>query len=868
MKKINLLLLSITCALLLSCNVDADNETPIIEKITMEDVTLPKGFSISKLYEPTEHEQGSWVSITKDDKGNFYASDQYGSIYKSRLTKSGEKDVLDIQKLDINIGLAQGLLYHNTELFALVNSGDKKIPSGLYKIIDSNGDGELDTVKTLKTVNGRGEHGPHNIVLAPDGQSMYMVFGNHTDIPDDVRGAVPEVWDEDNLLPVIKDPSGHANSRKAPGGWVAQTDFEGKEWTLITVGTRNTYDIAFNRDDELFGFDSDMEYDLGMPWYRPIRLNHMTSGADFGWRTGTGKFRDFYPDNLSSIANLGQGSPTGLLDGRGLKFPAYYQKGLYVFDWSYGTMYHAKLTPNGSSFDAEVTEFISGVPLPITNGVVGDDGAFYFLTGGRRLESALYRVTYEGELPSEVLELKERSSGKKQRELRQELEALHAVPSVDKISFIVKNLDHGDRTIRFSARIALEHLDYKHWKDEIKKDNSSEVSVGLALAIARHGNDAARNEALNTLLEIDWQGLENSKKLDFIRGIDLLLLRMDGTLSNDLQGKIKESLLPAYLAGSEALNMELGKILSYLQVEEVVELTLNEMETNTSMEGMKELYLSGDISNRSEQYGKDVENMLANMPNQRNISYAMSLSAVEKGWSTSTRERYFKWFGDALQKAGGKQYLNFIRAIQKTALANVPEKEQEYLSELTEIAAALRPDYMKDVKQPQGPGIDYTVELLMSAYEKNYKNANFENGENLFKASLCISCHSMNGAGGSTGPELTQIGTRFTVGAIGEAIVNPSGTIGDRYQYSNYHMKNGSVVTGIKVDEDDKNIEVSISAFAADVTTKVRKDRLESIELSKVSPMPAGLVNRLNEQEITDLIAYMLSGGNKNKMKK
>ena len=81
-------------------------------------------------------------------------------------------------------------------------------------------------------------------------------------------------------------------------------------------------------------------------------------------------------------------------------------------------------------------------------------------------------------------------------------------------------------------------------------------------------------------------------------------------------------------------------------------------------------------------------------------------------------------------------------------------------------------------------------------------------------------------------------------------------------------MKNGSVITGIEVDEDDKNIEVSISAFAADVTSKVRKDRLESVELSKVSPMPAGLVNRLNELEITDLIAYMLSGGNQKKMKK
>ena len=138
----------------------------------------------------------------------------------------------------------------------------------------------------------------------------------------------------------------------------------------------------------------------------------------------------------------------------------------------------------------------------------------------------------------------------------------------------------------------------------------------------------------------------------------------------------------------------------------------------------------------------------------------------------------------------------------------------------------------------------------------------------MFRASLCISCHSMNAEGGSSGPELTQIGSRFSVGAIGEAIINPSGTISDRYQYSNYHMEDGSVITGIEMNEDEKNIEVSISAFASDVTVNVRKDRLENVELSKISSMPAGLVNRLNEQEITDLIMYMLSGGNQNNMKK
>jgi len=195
----NLLLLFIICS---SCGLETNNEYPIIEKVTVNDITLPKGFTISKLYEPTDNEQGSWVSFAKDDKGSFYASDQFGSIYKATIKKSNGKDSLYVKELNLNVGLAQGLLFHNNELFALVNSYDDKIKSGLYKIIDSNDDGELDTVKTLKTVIGNGEHGPHSIELSPDRKSMYMVFGNHTDIPNDVHGRVPEVWGEDNLLPV------------------------------------------------------------------------------------------------------------------------------------------------------------------------------------------------------------------------------------------------------------------------------------------------------------------------------------------------------------------------------------------------------------------------------------------------------------------------------------------------------------------------------------------------------------------------------------------------------------------------------------------------------------------------------------------
>ncbi len=343
-------------------------------------------------------------------------------------------------------------------------------------------------------------------------ESLYLVLGNHTDIPEDLESTIPKNWSEDNLLPVIKDPSGHANDRKAPGGWVVKTDFEGKDWTILSVGLRNTYDIAFNNDGELFAFDSDMEYDMGMPWYRPIRLCHLTSGSDFGWRTGTGKFAPEYPDNLPGIANLGQGSPTGLLNGNGLKFPVYYQNGLYLFDWSYGTVYFANLKPEGSSYTAEVSEFLSGVPLPLTNGVVGNDGALYFLTGGRRLESALYKVTYTGTRANEVQELSENNIGKKERTLRKKIEAFQIKKDAGQIDFLIENLNNEDRFVRYASRVALENQDVNIWKYKIAKSKDALRQTAIAIAIAHQGQNNDRIMALKTLLETDCKTLNATEK--------------------------------------------------------------------------------------------------------------------------------------------------------------------------------------------------------------------------------------------------------------------------------------------------------------------------------------------------------------------
>ncbi len=66
------------------------------------------------------------------------------------------------------------------------------------------------------------------------------------------------------------------------------------------------------------------------------------------------------------VADVGAGSPTGVAFGTGAKFPAKYQRALFVGDWSYGNVYAVHLTPIGGTYTGTVEPFLSGVPLPVT----------------------------------------------------------------------------------------------------------------------------------------------------------------------------------------------------------------------------------------------------------------------------------------------------------------------------------------------------------------------------------------------------------------------------------------------------------------------------------------------------------------------
>ena len=845
----------------------------------LDKLKLPDGFVAELLYSPGENEQGSWVAMTFDDKGRMITSDQYGFLYRLELPPIGSDSTIKpkVEKLQIGnvadslvgMGYAQGLLYAFNSLYVVVNNDPNEnfgLPTGLYRIQDLDGNDQFETVTQLKELKGeQGEHGPHSLKLTPDGKGIYLIAGNHVDVPEMNHYRLPRVWQEDNLFPLIKDPRGHANDRKAPGGWLARIDPEGKDWELISAGYRNTFDFDYNEVGDIFGYDSDMEWDFGMPWYRPTRIAHLTSGSEYGWRTGNSKWSPNYPDNLPATLNIGQGSPTNVMFGAKANFPSKYKKALYAFDWSFGIIYAIHLTPKGATYEASAEEFISGAPLPLTDGTIGPDGALYFATGGRRLESDLYRVYYKGELDTHT-PLKE-ADLPQEAKLRRELEQFHAKgASAAGLEKAWSNLNHPDRFVQYAARVAVEHQPVATWNAKALAEKNPTSKIQAILALAHQGTDADAAGMLTSLMQLDYAALSATDKQNILRTIEVILARYDkGAAASKAQ--LVAYLDPHYPADDNLLNRSLSILLVHLDAPSAVGKTLALLkDAKDDPNYQKTFTASSDLIFRNPQYGLDIANMLANVPPAQATFYATVLGGADKGWTAAQRDEYFGWIKNALTAyKGGRSYVGFLDRARKMALASVDKADFEKYDELSggKLLTESGNDIVNSGAQPEGPGRRWTVEEAEPLIA-NLVGRDLVKGKAMYAASLCQSCHTMQGAGGAIGPDLSQLGTRFSPKDILVATLDPNATISDQYHSSVLELKAGGSLVGKITDEDAQNYYLSQNPFAPADIKKVPKNTVSLKKNSDISIMMPGLVNRLNEEELKDLMAYLISGGNAN----
>lgn len=860
-----------------SCNQSGSGKKEVDTKIGK--LKLPSGFHAEHLYSPGENKQGSWVAMTFDDKGRMIACDQYGSLYRITIPPIGSdtaKSKVSVEKLEIKIagdtskmkiGFAHGLLYAFNSLYVMVNDeGDTTLArkSGLYRVQDTDHDDQYDKITLLKSLEGRGEHGPHTVVLSPDKKSLYVIAGNFTKIPamDDYKSP-PPVRQIDNLLPLIRDPNGHDNTVNTHGGWIAHIDSIGSHWELISSGFRNPFDLTFNDAGDMFTFDSDMEWDFGLPWYRPIRICQVTSGSEFGWRPGTDKWSPAFPDNLPPVLNIGQGSPTSFFSGQNARFPEKYRKSLFAFDWSFGIIYAIQLDPDGASYKAKGEEFISGSPLPLTDGLIGPDGALYFLTGGRKLESDLYRVYY-GDNTENTEKLAEVKLNEEQN-IRRKLEEYHGQPKAGAINFAWPYLKHSDRFIRFAARIAVENQPVSQWKERALNEKDPVILTQAIIALARQGNTNLKDQALKSLMNVNYAQLSESQQIDFVRAFELVLSRM-GLPDANIKAQVAAYLNPQYPAKTNELNRELSKVLIYVEAPQAIEKTMALLATaKDDNSGQNTLTQSSDLILRNPQYGMDIAKMLSNVPPAQQTFYATALSQAKTGWTPQLQEKYFQWFYGAFKYKGGHSFIGFIDKARKNALANVSKDRFAYFNTISGDSLVRQGGiYVVDaVQPPKGPGRNWTMKEALPIADSGIKNRNFEQGKAMFTASLCISCHTMNGEGGVAGPDLTQLGTRFSYRDMLEAIIEPNKTISDQYGATVFYLKEGGSVLGRLISQDNAKYTISQNPFAPQTTREVLKKDVVRTRISEVSPMLRGMINRLNAEELKDLLAYLKSGGKK-----
>lgn len=860
MKHLLISLLSFFSILLLSSGCQTDSTEEI-------QFSIKEDFELETLYSPSESEHGSWVSIAAGPNGRYYSCDQYGDVYTFLMPDIGETlSSENVDSVDLNIGFAHGLLWAFESLYVVVVNGEENAKkgdptSGVFRLQDSNGDGKLDTQEKILRLDGHGEHGPHTLRVSPDGESIYLIAGNFNTVPDHFTSRLPRTWGEDNVFPAYLDARGHANDIEAPGGWIARTDPEGKQWELVAAGFRNPFSLGFNQDGELFAYDADMEWDFGMPWYRPTRILHVVSGAEFGWRTGSGKWPTYYPDNLPSVVDLAQGSPTAVIMGKDLNFPTRFKRGLFACDWSFGTIYYVDLKPSGSTYTANKEEFLSGVPLPITNAIAGHDGHLYFLTGGRRLSSNLYRLRFTGQANTEDIPDMTNDRNSELRNLRRQLESHHQANSGSAIPLLWGNLSHDDRHIQYAARIGLEHQKLSKWKNKIYNEKNSKTIIQAAIALARNGS-SLNSRLITTLEKIDFSSLSVEDKLSLTRAYALFLIR-NNDISTSLKSQIAIKLSQHYPSTNDELNRELSQVLIKLEDENALAKTVSLLQSKSSkiIDADTEV-LTTSILDRSEQYGPQIKDMLDNMPPTESIHYAGVLSHATAGWTKELREEYFEWYENAFSKKGGMSYKAFLDNMRLNALNNVPEDELAYFKEKSGFYSPLKE--IANIAQPIGPGGSYNFyqvnELIFWDDElKNYTGTHAD-GERAFEAALCSSCHRMKGAGGANGPDLSNIHTRFKNDEIVSAILVPNEEISDQYAFTRFDLTNGDVISGKILKESDEAFTIYQSPYDMTQTTDIQKSDVKQKMLSSISPMPAKLLNRLNEQEVRDLMVYLISG--------
>lgn len=357
---------------------------------------VPPGFEVTQY--ATDDLAHNIFSMTIDARGRVVVA---GPGYVKILHDTDDDGVADKATLfsPVPRSGAHGMYFDGNDLIA---TGD----NALMRLRDADGDGKADNPDNPQVLAKlrHPEHGANGVVKGPDGW-YFVICGNDAGVTAKLITAT--------ISPVTKPEQG-AVVRFSP---------DGKQADIVAHGFRNPYDLAFNRQGNLFTVDADGERDQHLPWYAPTRLFDIGQGMHHGWVLGGWKRSwsrpAYFLDSMERVAEIGRGSPTGVVCYRHTAYPHRYRNGVFSACWTLGRVYFFPLEPWGSTFAPssdlavgpenelarrvkpgveifmQTTGNIGFAPVDMAVGPAGD---LFVAIGGRGTRGGVFRVRYVGEL--------------------------------------------------------------------------------------------------------------------------------------------------------------------------------------------------------------------------------------------------------------------------------------------------------------------------------------------------------------------------------------------------------------------------------------------------------------------------------------
>ncbi|MBI5772804.1 MAG: c-type cytochrome [Verrucomicrobia bacterium] len=826
---------------------------------TPDAITTLPGFTVELLRSALPGED-SWIALAFDPQGRITIAKEKRGLLRFTL---GSNQVEKVEVINDTLLECRGLLYAYDSLYANANSS-----KGFFRLRDTNGDGQFDEIKELLHTEGGTGHGRNHVKLGPDGK-IYLIHGDDVVLTERISINSPlRHYGDDHLIPGPWELSQPKGKLRAPLGHLLRTDKDGKNWEVVAGGLRNPLDIAFNEHGDIFTYDADSERDIAAPWYHPTRVLHLVSGADYGWRRSTGNYPPYFPDTLPSVVDIGVGSPTGIEFGTKSNFPEKYRPVLFICDWAYGRIIAVHIRYEGGLFEgagfAAMTEnFVTGRPLNVTDIAFGPDGAMYFTTGGRQTQSGLYRVRYTGigenltsALLTSALRGRSRIRGSSGTEhsppfiphTRRKLEQFHTLPNggiqFDVLKQVWSHLGSSDRLIRHAARVALENIDVSLWQQNaledwnLKTDSTDrrllqpggisfrdlETSLTALLALTRVGSKEVQPAMVKRLNDFFWPSLTEEQQLTLLRVYELAFIRF-GRPDAALLASARARLEPLFPSPNHFANHELVELLVYLDSPLVLPRT---------MELLRRAESSEDL-----------------------MRYLLIIRLVKSGWTLEQRRVFLDALVRAEQKPGARDYVRVLQNLRAEWLASLTAAEKGALG----LTAPAKVKPLLGAVMPRTQFIrDWKLEDFGKSLDTAPRGRSFERGRTMFTAATCAACHRVGSEGGVIGPDLTAVASRFGRRDLLDQILNPSKVMDDKFRNAVLTLKDGRRLTGSVELEDDRRILLRTEPLSDD-TTEVLKTDLRQRELSEVSPMPAGLLNGFQRDEILDLLAFIEAGG-------